>query len=494
MSKVWVSLRGPGGIRAWPFQEEVQTVPHETVSDFCHRLKLEEDLREFLAHFEAKDLRIVPPKEQGTERVEERGALVSDLFRLDADNEFVVWCVLPHHCLIVSYTKEQALRVLGPKAWDEELFARLDEKSESFFLTCSVGQFEVKELRKMYPTRLRRGDFQLVGQLQKAYRRAVGLPDGQRELDTQLTFEDFRKKREAAVKEGKAALERWQQECPSKPVLLLDMDGVINTNWRCTDMPTDEDKVRNLWPDMTFRDVQNYAGPNASLAAIKYSPSVIRKINRWVRDDLCNVMWLTGWGMSAKAFLAPQLDPPLEDFHLAPFGKSQVHLFAWAAETPLLWLEDYIGEHKAAREWMNKRPKSLIISPIGSRGLTPSQVDRIEAFLRDPQQAGGEVMGSYEDLSLSEYEAERHRLAREAQAGDGPLTVSASSHSKRGREAEEEDEGCPVSDHASGQGSGGDVSESAYVKRGKTAAEHEDTADSSEGIKSLRPSPPNQKL
>uniref|UniRef100_A0A0G4GG73 Uncharacterized protein n=1 Tax=Chromera velia CCMP2878 TaxID=1169474 RepID=A0A0G4GG73_9ALVE len=267
---------------------------------------------------------------------------------------------------------------------------------------------------------------------------------------------------------------------------------VINTNWRCTDMPTDEEKVRNLWSDMTFRDVQNYAGPSACLAAIKYSPSVIRKINSSVRDDLCNVMWLTGWSISDKAFLAPQLTPPLEDFHLAPFGKSAVHLFEWAAETPLLWLEDYIGNHKLAREWMNQRPKSVIISPIGSQGLTPSQVDRIEAFLRDPQQAAGEVLGSFEDLSLSEYEAARQRLAEEAQAGDGSLPVSSSSHSKRGGEAEAEEEGSPVSADASGLGSGGDVSESAHVKRGKTA-EHEDTADSSKGMKSLRPSPPNEK-
>ena len=73
---------------------------------------------------------------------------------------------------------------------------------------------------------------------------------------------------------------------PRKPVILLDVDGVVNMA-----------KGDCGWADKVITEVYGYS--------IGYSPTVIKKINEW--NAIAEVRWLTSWDSKAQSLLAPAL-------------------------------------------------------------------------------------------------------------------------------------------------------------------------------------------
>jgi hypothetical protein len=73
---------------------------------------------------------------------------------------------------------------------------------------------------------------------------------------------------------------------PRRPVILLDVDGVINM-WtgNCG------------WTDAVSTEVYGYS--------IQHSPTMIKKINEW--NSIAEVRWLTTWESKAQSLLAPAL-------------------------------------------------------------------------------------------------------------------------------------------------------------------------------------------
>jgi hypothetical protein len=186
----------------------------------------------------------------------------------------------------------------------------------------------------------------------------------------------FWKKFAVRYSSGKAngRLFGWQPQThrPELPLLLLDVDGVIN-HWSYA--PYRKLLKATEWSDSRSMNVAGYT--------INYSPTVVNTINRFHREALAEVRWLTAWDDRAQTSLAPSLG--FEHFELArgPRVSKGDAAKAWHDLHPtrsIVWiddeLEDYSREH--ADLWRN-RPSTLFISPPCE--LIPKQLETVEEFL-----------------------------------------------------------------------------------------------------------------
>lgn len=218
-----------------------------------------------------------------------------------------------------------------------------------------------------------------------------------------------------------AADENLQQVTEKKPIILLDVDGIINCmgEWG---------SINKIWPDtLTAENVHGYN--------IVYSPTVVAKINKW--SEVAEVKWLTSWGPRARDFLAPRLG--LNAFSVLPYdnkAKDNNNTKVSCAEEVakemdpdrlLIWLDDdfklwipitynhdswqfkegfanHNGHCLTPGEDCRLRPNSLYISPYC--GLTPNHLALVDKYLANPALAKG----------LSVYE-----LDKEEEDGDTPL-------------------------------------------------------------------------
>uniref|UniRef100_A0A0G4HEI7 Uncharacterized protein n=1 Tax=Chromera velia CCMP2878 TaxID=1169474 RepID=A0A0G4HEI7_9ALVE len=235
-------------------------------------------------------------------------------------------------------------------------------------------------------------------------------------------------RREAALEEGRATFSTWQRKEPEKPVVLLDLDGVINTQWD-RDFVSCHWQVRNQWPDAcTFlQDVDSIGGP----VTLRYSPSVIARLKQWHDQKLCNFMWHTSWKEKAQTSVAPNVQPPLPHFPIAPFEKSETAgelqkdiKVRWRAATPIVWIDDRVGsEGTIVHDFMVDRPRTLVVAPATHEGLSPQQLDEIEQFLSHPSYPliWGKIegwptrksTGEWESYSLTLSEWERAKVKQE---------------------------------------------------------------------------------
>lgn len=164
---------------------------------------------------------------------------------------------------------------------------------------------------------------------------------------------------------------RARPEC-ERPILLLDVDGVINILW-------DDDGLETR--------STNVDGPRATTYPITYLPSIVKRINA-INKNLADVVWHTTWGSFAKTNLAPALG--FEDFAVSSMDHKcdrQVKVeFAKAVNRgrTLVWLDDDVHNllNKTESEWFLSRPgPTQCLNPYP---LTPVDLDFIEKFLADP--------------------------------------------------------------------------------------------------------------
>ena len=170
----------------------------------------------------------------------------------------------------------------------------------------------------------------------------------------------------------------------TKPVVLLDIDGVIN----CWPYPP-------AWGENGY-DRTSTTGLGAT--TITYSPRVVEKLNTWHREGWCTIVWLTTWRSRAVLKLTPALG--LDNFYVADWWpKYQTSSQPWDRRTPVLWIDDEAID----RTWI-QRHNTLGIQPMfGRGGLTPKMIKVCDKFLKHPSVStgGGRIFNQdekWEDL------------------------------------------------------------------------------------------------
>lgn len=162
------------------------------------------------------------------------------------------------------------------------------------------------------------------------------------------------------------------------PVWLLDVDGVLNA---VTDDPDPA-----LWPDWR----RGSAVAEGRRWPITWSPTVASTVARLHESGAVEVRWLTTWAYDANDGLRELLGLPGLAVAGAPGGSA-----AWwklpcaravAAEgRSLIWTDDDLAYSPEAVEWVRSMPGCLAIAPDPRAGLTPGDLARIEAHLRQPR-------------------------------------------------------------------------------------------------------------
>jgi len=189
-----------------------------------------------------------------------------------------------------------------------------------------------------------------------------------------------------------------------RPLLLLDVDGVLNA---VTARPDPD-----LWADWE----QGRASAAGRSWPIHWSPSVVAAVVRW--RESADVQWLTTWGHDANRGLRELLQLPElpvagthadADFPPDPGEPDPLLPGSLAAVTPaapdeltgrwwkfdlvrrivrveparpLVWVDDDLAGQDEVRAWMERESRCLLVAPSPRDGLSPDDVTVVDAFLR----------------------------------------------------------------------------------------------------------------
>ncbi len=180
-----------------------------------------------------------------------------------------------------------------------------------------------------------------------------------------------------------------------KPLILLDIDGVINT---------DGEHESGYWNDNTakLRSVNKFC----------YSPSLIAKINEW--GALADIKWLTDWNERANSIIAPAIG--LELLSLGRnennISKQDAFIFNAAKDNSrlIIWIDDELKSFKENNDkiehtyynnflrYNNKiftRPNTVFISP--AIGLNQEYADVIDKILANPEAVEGQCVYHFQE-------------------------------------------------------------------------------------------------
>ena len=188
-----------------------------------------------------------------------------------------------------------------------------------------------------------------------------------------------------------------------RPLLLLDVDGVLNA---VTASPDPE-----VWPD--WREGRATAAGRSW--PIHWSPSVVAAVHAW--RERADVQWLTTWGADANGELRALLELPElpvvgthadADFPPQPGERDPLLQGSLAAVTPaapdeltrrwwkfdlvrrvvrgapgrrLVWVDDDLAGQDDVREWMQREAPCLLVAPSPRTGLSPADLAAVDYFL-----------------------------------------------------------------------------------------------------------------
>ena len=152
---------------------------------------------------------------------------------------------------------------------------------------------------------------------------------------------------------------------PSKPLLLVDVDGVLNP-WaakRCPDGFT-----------------EHFFPPHEEPARLNPLHGVwLRRLGR-----VYDMAWATGWGDEANELLPPILgiaEMPVVRFPAVPFEPAEKvpAVAAYSGERAVAWIDDALGQD--AWLWYLERQFPTLLVPIDPAiGLTEDVVERLEEW------------------------------------------------------------------------------------------------------------------
>ncbi|HUK94034.1 MAG TPA: HAD domain-containing protein [Gaiellaceae bacterium] len=154
-----------------------------------------------------------------------------------------------------------------------------------------------------------------------------------------------------------------------RPLLLLDVDGVLNPYPDCPPgfvehafFPGDEEPVR--------------------LAAIH---------GEWLHElaRRFTMVWATGWGQEANRLLCPHFDLPALPLIAFPAGRFEPSdkvpaISSFVGDLPVAWVDDIVTPE--AKQWAETRDHpTLLVEVDPSTGLTRPAVDELVAWAEDLQ-------------------------------------------------------------------------------------------------------------
>lgn len=174
-----------------------------------------------------------------------------------------------------------------------------------------------------------------------------------------------------------------------KPVLLLDVDGVINATAVNPDL--------SVWPEEAWLRCRVRAADDTW--PILAARPVIAFINKIHDEGLVDVRWHTTWQWHAKR-LADRIG--LQQFPIAdaPEYDDDQHFVASLREgrptwwklpaalrvlqeerRPLIWIDDDLNHELRHFDWPIGIPQLLTITPNGIEGITARHIQKITAFI-----------------------------------------------------------------------------------------------------------------
>jgi HAD domain in Swiss Army Knife RNA repair proteins len=168
------------------------------------------------------------------------------------------------------------------------------------------------------------------------------------------------------------------------PVLLLDVDGVLNA--LCRNLPEG-------WRRGTFN---NYV--------LSWDPSVVARLRQLHDSGRVELQWLTTWSENADRLLAEAMGLPRglrthsrEGVLPTGFGGERRGVSGWwklaaaravAEAEPdrrIVWIDDDLSDPaEDTREWLAAQGRVFVVAPDLFAGLTHAELDRVEAWLSDP--------------------------------------------------------------------------------------------------------------
>lgn len=191
-----------------------------------------------------------------------------------------------------------------------------------------------------------------------------------------------------------------------RPLLLLDVDGVLNA------VTTRPDPA--VWPD--WQTGQAVAAGRSW--PIHWSASVVAAVIGW--HGVADVQWLTTWGHDANGGLRELLGLP-ELPVAGTYADANVPLGAGepdpelpgslAAVTPaapdeltgrwwkfdvarrlvrtdphraVVWVDDDLAGEPEVRGWMERESRCLLVAPYPPTGLAPADLATVDDFLQAP--------------------------------------------------------------------------------------------------------------
>ena len=188
-----------------------------------------------------------------------------------------------------------------------------------------------------------------------------------------------------------------------RPLLLLDVDGVLNA---VTPRPDPD-----VWPDWR----EGTASAAGRTWPIRWSPSVVDAVAGW--RGAAEVQWLTTWGHEANGGLRELLglpELPVAGTHadadvppqpgepdpllpgslasMTPAAPDELTGRWWKFDLvrrivradptrPLVWVDDDLAGQAGVREWVQRESRCLLVVPSPQIGLSPDDLAAITAFL-----------------------------------------------------------------------------------------------------------------
>ena len=181
-----------------------------------------------------------------------------------------------------------------------------------------------------------------------------------------------------------------------RPLILVDIDGVINTDNK-------HSLAATFWSDVQKG------------AKIYYSPSVVNAINRW--NTLAEVKQLTDWNERANTVLGPAIG--LDFFELARnesstnrISKIDAFISHACKSDPnrlIIWIDDELKSFKEQNDRSETtcsnryvqynvgiftRSNTVLLSP--AIGLSPEHVEFIDGILENPESVHGQCVMNFE--------------------------------------------------------------------------------------------------
>lgn len=170
------------------------------------------------------------------------------------------------------------------------------------------------------------------------------------------------------------------------PIWLVDIDSTLQVPPpHSFDIGNNNKKLLKLYAEWERVIIEGFH--------ITYAPEVIAFINRMHESGLVEIQWLTTWKHLANTEFSPVVGLP--EFPVSDAGGSDwiyPHENWWkyrsveqhASVRPTIWTDDDITKEAAAdmkSYAKDNQQESLVIRPAVSRGLEPSHLEQIEAFI-----------------------------------------------------------------------------------------------------------------